>query len=120
MNRMEPNQRIPYSFINEADVLETFDGDADQFHQQFAEFMTSYRFSNTDIAQLIQEKNYADARLLTQKIKEASSRLGITALRQAAEALAQSMDAEEAAEIADKHLLFSDTLEKMIEEITEI
>lgn len=116
---MEGNKQIPYSFINEEDVLKRVNGNITLFNKLFAKFITAYRFSAADIRQLIEEKNYVDARLLVHTIKGTAANLGITAMWQAAVALEKSIVTENEPPIKESLSKFSAVLDAIVQEVSE-
>lgn len=116
---MEGNRQIPYSFIDEEDVLKRMAGNINLFNKLFAKFITAYRFSNADIRQLIEKKDYADARLLVHTIKGTAANLGITALWHAAVALEKGIVSQDQPQIQKTLIKFSEALEKIVQEVSE-
>lgn len=116
---MAGDKRIPYSFIDEYDVMMRLNENVDLFNRLFTKFIISYKFSNIDLAQLIDEKKYADARLLVHKIKGTSANLGIVELCDAADDLEKSIVNQDNAKIQSGLLAFSAVIDKIVKEVNQ-
>lgn len=116
---MVENKQIAYTFIDEEDVLTRLSGNINLFNKLFAQFITGYRFSNADVQQLIQGKDYENARLLIHKIKGIAANLGIKNLYEAASNLESDIVSENQEKIEETFKLFSDTLEEIVVEVSE-
>ena len=54
---MMNEKKIPYSFINEKDVMDRLGGNTALFNRLFGKYMNSYRGAAEEVKKLIDEKN---------------------------------------------------------------
>lgn len=113
---MEKKQ-ILYSFINEVDVMERLGGNIALFHRLFTKYINSYKNADEEIWQLIDKKNYADARILVHTIKGTSANLGITNMWKIAMELEKTIITEIDLEIEKKLKELKEELEKILAEV---
>ena len=81
------NKRIRYSFVDEVEVLERLNDNLDLFNRMIIKFKETYTKSDEEIAMLIIQENYDDARIIVHSIKGVARNLGIFKLALVAEKL---------------------------------
>ena len=81
------NKRIRYSFVDEVEVLERLNDNLDLFNRMIIKFKETYTKSDEEIAMLIIQENYDDARIIVHSIKGVARNLGIFKLAFVAENL---------------------------------
>ena len=113
---MEKKQ-ICYSFINEADVMERLGGNINLFNRLFNKYINSYKNADGEVKELINKKNYEDARLLAHTIKGTSANLGITNMRQKAMELEKAIITEDVLEIEKRLRELKEELQRILTEI---
>lgn len=95
------NEKIPYEFIDEEDVLKRLMGNVGLFKKLFKKYIDSNRGMDDRIRTLLEEKNYADARLTVHTIKGTSGNLGVIKMWEKSAALEKAIIAEDDVKIAE-------------------
>ena len=114
------NKRIRYSFVDEVEVLERLNDNLDLFNRMIIKFKETYTKSDEEIAMLIIQENYDDARIIVHSIKGVARNLGIFKLALVAEKLEKLL-----LDIAKNELLmsclveFNNTLVEVLNEINK-
>ena len=117
---MMNKKKIPYSFINEKDVMDRLGGSTALFNRLFGKYMTSYRGAAEEVQKLVDEKNYSDARLLVHTIKGTSANLGITRMWEVSAALEKAIALEEEEAILSRLDDFTCEMQNMIHEVDSL
>lgn len=113
------NQKIPYEFIDEEDVLKRLMGNVGLFKKLFKKYIDSNRDIEARIRSLLEEKNYADARLAVHTVKGTSANLGVTKMWEKSAALEKAIIAEDDAQIAELLEVFAAELASVIQAVDE-
>lgn len=91
--------KIKYSFVDEADVLERLDDNVELFERLFGKFLLKYQGSAEQIAELLADADkIEDARLLAHTVKGTSANLGLTKMWEAAKELELSIKEKRSAD----------------------
>ena len=117
---MMNEKKIPYSFINEKDVMDRLGGNTALFNRLFGKYMTSYRAAAEEVKKLVDEKNYSDARLLVHTIKGTSDNLGISRIWELLAALEKTIILEEEKAILSRLSDFASEMQNMIHEVDSL
>ena len=117
---MMNEKKIPYSFINEKDVMDRLGGNTALFNRLFGKYMNSYRGAAEEVKKLIDEKKYSDARLLVHTIKGTSANLGISRMWELSAALEKTIILEEEEAILSRLDDFTCEMQNMIHEVDSL
>lgn len=110
-------KQIPYTFINEEDVMKRLGGNIALFNRLFEKFITLYCFADADIQKLLDAKEYENARLLAHTIKGTSANLGVTDLWSTAAELEKNIVVQDDIAINEAMKEFSDALTEIMKEV---
>lgn len=113
-------RKIPYSFINEKDVMDRLGGNTALFNRLFGKYMNSYRGAAEEVKKLVDEKNYSDARLLVHTIKGTSANLGISRIWELLAALEKTIILEDEEAILSRLSDFTSEMKNMIHEVDSL
>lgn len=114
------NKRIRYSFVDEVEVLERLNDKLDLFNRMIIKFKETYTKSDEEIAMLIIQENYDDARIIVHSIKGVARNLGIFKLALVAEKLEKLLLDRAKNELLMSCLVeFNNTLVEVLNEINK-
>ncbi|MBP7255108.1 MAG: Hpt domain-containing protein [Negativicutes bacterium] len=114
------NKRIRYSFVDEVEVLERLNDNLDLFNRMIIKFKETYTKSDEEIAMLIIQENYDDARIIVHSIKGVARNLGIFKLALVAEKLEKLLLDRAKNELLMSCLVeFNNTLVEVLNEINK-
>lgn len=114
------NKRIRYSFVDEVEVLERLNDNLDLFNRMIIKFKEIYTKSDEEIAMLIIQENYDDARIIVHSIKGVARNLGIFKLALVAEKLEKLLLDRAKNELLMSCLVeFNNTLVEVLNEINK-
>ena len=114
------NKRIRYSFVDEVEVLERLNDNLDLFNRMIIKFKETYTKSDEEIAMLIIQENYDDARIIVHSIKGVVRNLGIFKLALVAEKLEKLLLDRAKNELLMSCLVeFNNTLVEVLNEINK-
>ena len=114
------NKRIRYSFVDEVEVLERLNDNLDLFNRMIVKFKETYTKSDEEIAMLIIQENYDDARIIVHSIKGVARNLGIFKLALVAEKLEKLLLDRAKNELLMSCLVeFNNTLVEVLNEINK-
>lgn len=114
------NKRIRYSFVDEVEVLERLNDNLDLFNRMIIKFKETYTKSDEEIAMLIIQENYDDARIIVHSIKGVARNLGIFTLALVAEKLEKLLLDRAKNELLMSCLVeFNNTLVEVLNEINK-
>ena len=114
------NKRIRYSFVDEVEVLERLNDNLDLFNRMIIKFKETYTKSDEEIAMLIIQENYDDARIIVHSIKGVARNLGIFKLALVAEKLEKLLLERAKNELLMSCLVeFNNTLVDVLNEINK-
>ena len=114
------NKRIRYSFVDEVEVLERLNDNLDLFNRMIIKFKETYTKSDEEIAMLIIQENYDDARIMVHSIKGVARNLGIFKLALVAEKLEKLLLDRAKNELLMSCLVeFNNTLVEVLNEINK-
>lgn len=114
------NKRIRYSFVDEVEVLERLNDNLDLFNRMIIKFKETYTKSDEEIAMLIIQENYDDARIIVHSIKGVARNLGIFKLALVAEKLEKLLMDRAKNELLMSCLVeFNNTLVEVLNEINK-
>ena len=114
------NKRIRYSVVDEVEVLERFYDNLDLFNRMIIKFKETYTKSDEEIAMLIIQENYDDARIIVHSIKGVARNLGIFKLALVAEKLEKLLLDRAKNELLMSCLVeFNNTLVEVLNEINK-
>ena len=114
------NKRIRYSFVDEVEVLERLNDNLDLFNRMIIKFKETYTKSDEEIAMLIIQENYDDARIIVHSIKGVARNLGILKLALVAEKLEKLLLDRAKNELLMSCLVeFNNTLVEVLNEINK-
>ena len=114
------NKRIRYSFVDEVEVLERLNDNLDLFNRMIIKFKETYTKSDEEIAMLIIQENYDDARIIVHSIKGVARNLGIFKLAWVAEKLEKLLLDRAKNELLMSCLVeFNNTLVEVLNEINK-
>ena len=114
------NKRIRYSFVDEVEVLERLNDNLDLFNRMIIKFKETYTKSDEEIAMLIIQENYDDARIIVHSIKEVARNLGNFKLALVAEKLEKLLLDRAKNELLMSCLVeFNNTLVEVLNEINK-
>ena len=114
------NKRIRYSFVDEVEVLERLNDNLDLFNRMIIKFKETYTKSDEEIAMLIIQENYDDARIIVHSIKGVARNLGIFKLALVAEKLEKLLLDRAKNEMLMSCLVeFNNTLVEVLNEINK-
>ena len=114
------NKRIRYSFVDEVEVLERLNDNLDLFNRMIIKFKETYTKSDEEIAMLIIQENYDDARIIVHSIKGVARNLGIFKLALVAEKLEKLLLDRAKNELLMSCLVeFNSTLVEVLNEINK-
>lgn len=113
-------RKIIYSFVDEEDVLERLNNNVDLFNRMIIKFKETYLKSDEEIAMLIIQENFDDARIIVHSIKGVARNLGIVNLAIIAEKLEKLLVERAENEFLMESLVsFNNTLVAVLNEITK-
>ena len=114
------NKRIRYSFVDEVEVLERLNDNLDLFNRMIIKFKETYTKPDEEIAMLIIQENYDDARIIVHSIKGVARNLGIFKLALVAEKLEKLLLDRAKNELLMSCLVeFNNTLVEVLNEINK-
>lgn len=114
------NKRIRYSFVDEVEVLERLNDNLDLFNRMIIKFKETYTKYDEEIAMLIIQENYDDARIIVHSIKGVARNLGIFKLALVAEKLEKLLLDRAKNELLMSCLVeFNNTLVEVLNEINK-
>ncbi len=114
------NKRIRYSFVDEVEVLERLNDNLDLFNRMIIKFKETYTKSDEEVAMLIIQENYDDARIIVHSIKGVARNLGIFKLALVAEKLEKLLLDRAKNELLMSCLVeFNNTLVEVLNEINK-
>lgn len=114
------NKRIRYSFVDEVEVLERLNDNLDLFNRMIIKFKETYTKSDEEIAMLIIQENYDDARIIVHSIKGVARNLGIFKLALVTEKLEKLLLDRAKNELLMSCLVeFNNTLVEVLNEINK-
>ena len=114
------NKRIRYSFVDEVEVLERLNDNLDLFNRMIIKFKETYTKSDEEIAMLIIQENYDDARIIVHSLKGVARNLGIFKLALVAEKLEKLLLDRAKNELLMSCLVeFNNTLVEVLNEINK-
>ena len=114
------NKRIRYSFVDEIKVLKRLNDNLDLFNRMIIKFKETYTKSDEEIAMLIIQENYDDARIIVHSIKGVARNLGIFKLALVAEKLEKLLLDRAKNELLMSCLVeFNNTLVEVLNEINK-
>ena len=114
------NKRIRYSFVDEVEVLERLNDNLDLFNRVIIKFKETYTKYDEEIAMLIIQENYDDARIIVHSIKGVARNLGIFKLALVAEKLEKLLLDRAKNELLMSCLVeFNNTLVEVLNEINK-
>lgn len=114
------NKRIRYSFVDEVEVLERLNDNLDLFNRMIIKFKETYTKYDEEIAMLIIQENYDDARIIVHSIKGVARNLGIFTLALVAEKLEKLLLDRAKNELLMSCLVeFNNTLVEVLNEINK-
>lgn len=114
------NKRIRYSFVDEVEVLERLNDNLGLFNRMIIKFKETYTKSDEEIAMLIIQENYDDARIIVHSIKGVARNLGIFKLALVAEKLEKLLLDRAKNELLMSCLVeFNNTLVEVLNEINK-
>lgn len=114
------NKRIRYSFVDEVEVLERLNDNLDLFNRMIIKFKETYTKYDEEIAMLIIQENYDDARIIVHSIKGVARNLGIFKLALVAEKLEKLLMDRAKNELLMSCLVeFNNTLVEVLNEINK-
>ena len=114
------NKKIRYSFVDEVEVLERLNDNLDLFNRMIIKFKETYTKSDEEIAMLIIQENYDDARIIVHSIKGVARNLGIFKLALVAEKLEKLLLDRAKNELLMSCLVeFNNTLVEVLNEINK-
>jgi HPt (histidine-containing phosphotransfer) domain-containing protein len=110
-------KQIPYSFVDEADVMARLGGKVSLFNRLFGKYVEKYRHSDEEVRQLLDENDIEEAHLLVHSIKGTSGNLGIQCMWDAALHLDKALKDRDMDKIPDLYDDFSETLRRVMAEV---
>ena len=114
------NKRIRYSIVDEVEVLERLNDNLDLFNRMIIKFKETYTKSDEEVAMLIIQENYDDARIIVHSIKGVARNLGIFKLALVAEKLEKLLLDRAKNELLMSCLVeFNNTLVEVLNEINK-
>lgn len=114
------NKRIRYSFVDEVEVLERLNDNLDLFNRMIIKFKETYLKSDEEIAMLIIQENFDDARIIVHSIKGVARNLGIVNLAMIADKLEKLLVSKAENEFLMEELVnFNNTLVAVLNEIAK-
>ena len=112
--------KIIYSFVDEDDVLERLNNNVDLFNRMIIKFKETYLKSDEEIAMLIIQENFDDARIIVHSIKGVARNLGIVNLAMIADKLEKLLVSKAENEFLMEGLVnFNNTLVAVLNEIAK-
>ena len=112
--------KIIYSFGDEDDVLERLNNNVDLFNRMIIKFKETYLKSDEEIAMLIIQENFDDARIIVHSIKGVARNLGIVNLAMIADKLEKLLVSKAENEFLMEGLVnFNNTLVAVLNEIAK-
>lgn len=112
------DKKIPYSFVNEADVLKRLGGNVNLFNRLFVKYIEQCSGSDEKVRSMLAAEQFDDAHMLVHNIKGTSANMGITCMWEASSNLDKALKERNMEKIPALCDVFCSTLQKIIDEAT--